>query len=58
VARQLRALSFDAYALAGGYRAWKQAFDVEPLSSTPRLRPRRKEAGPLLPLYYAAWPDW
>jgi rhodanese-related sulfurtransferase len=34
VARQLRAMGFDAYALAGGYRAWKQAFDVEPLSST------------------------
>jgi hypothetical protein len=27
-------MGFDAYALAGGYRAWKQAFDVEPLSST------------------------
>jgi rhodanese-related sulfurtransferase len=34
VARQLRAMGFDAYALAGGYRAWKQVFGVEPLSST------------------------
>jgi len=32
VARQLREMGFDARALAGGYRAWSQAYDVEPLS--------------------------
>jgi hypothetical protein len=30
VARQLRALGFDARVLAGGYGAWKQVYDVEP----------------------------
>jgi hypothetical protein len=30
VARQLRALGFDARALAGGYNAWRRAYDVEP----------------------------
>jgi hypothetical protein len=34
VARQLREMGFDARALAGGYRAWSQAYEVEPLSPT------------------------
>jgi len=34
VARQLRAMGFDARALAGGYAAWSRVYEVEPKSST------------------------
>ncbi|HZC07205.1 MAG TPA: hypothetical protein VE338_16340 [Ktedonobacterales bacterium] len=30
MARQLRGLGFEARTLAGGYNAWKAAYDVEP----------------------------
>jgi rhodanese-related sulfurtransferase len=31
VAQQLRALGFEAYALEGGFDAWRAAYPVEPL---------------------------
>jgi hypothetical protein len=30
VARELRALGFDAAALQGGYNAWRETYPVEP----------------------------
>jgi rhodanese-related sulfurtransferase len=34
VARQLRALGFEAAALKGGYAAWRAAYPVEPKVAT------------------------
>jgi rhodanese-related sulfurtransferase len=33
VARQLRALAFDAAALRGGFTAWRAAYPVEPTTA-------------------------
>jgi rhodanese-related sulfurtransferase len=34
VAQHLRALGYDAYALEGGFNAWRAAHPVEPVPTT------------------------